>query len=118
MKAAEFFTDAKDTKITGGSIINNETETTTNWGGGGIYINNNGTLMIPSALITNNSAAGLGGGVAGCPHAKIIIGEKETTSAGQAGKQRRSVQEHCFGNELSFEYGAAVQCSCVCCFFW
>lgn len=77
------FTDAKDTKITGGSIINNETETTTDWGGGGIYINNNGTLMIPSALITNNSAAGLGGGVAGCPHAKIIIGEKETTSAGQ-----------------------------------
>lgn len=77
------FTDAKDTKITGGSIINNETETTTDWGGGGIYINNNGTLMIPSALIANNSAAGLGGGVAGCPHAKIIIGEKETTSAGQ-----------------------------------
>lgn len=77
------FTDAKDTKITGDSIINNETETTTDWGGGGIYINNNGTLMIPSALITNNSAAGLGGGVAGCPHAKIIIGEKETTSAGQ-----------------------------------
>lgn len=77
------FTDAKDTRITGGSIINNETETTTDWGGGGIYINNNGTLMIPSALITNNSAAGLGGGVAGCPHAKIIIGEKETTSAGQ-----------------------------------
>ena len=77
------FTDAKDTKITGGSIINNETETTADWGGGGIYINNNGTLMIPSALITNNSAAGLGGGVAGCPHAKIIIGEKETTSAGQ-----------------------------------
>lgn len=26
------FTDAKDTKITGGSIINNETETTTDWG--------------------------------------------------------------------------------------
>ena len=77
------FTDAKDTKITGGSIINNETETTTDWGGGGIYINNNGTLMIPSALITNNSAAGLGGGVAGCPHAKIIIGEKETTGTGQ-----------------------------------
>ncbi|MCQ5072298.1 hypothetical protein, partial [Adlercreutzia sp. DFI.6.23] len=77
------FTYAKDTKITGGSIINNETETTTDWGGGGIYINNNGTLMIPSALITNNSAAGLGGGVAGCTHAKIIIGEKETTSAGQ-----------------------------------
>lgn len=77
------FTDAKDTKITGGSIINNETETTTDWGGGGIYINNNGTLMIPSALITDNSAAGLGGGVAGCPHAKIIIGENETTSTGQ-----------------------------------
>ena len=77
------FTDAKDTKITGGSIINNETETITDWGGGGIYINNNGTLMIPSALITNNSAAGLGGGVAGCPHAKIIIGEKETTGTGQ-----------------------------------
>ena len=77
------FTDAKDTKITDGSIINNETETITDWGGGGIYINNNGTLMIPSALITNNSAAGLGGGVAGCPHAKIIIGEKETTGTGQ-----------------------------------
>lgn len=91
------FTDAKDTKITGGSIINNETETTTDWGGGGIYINNNGTLMIPSALITNNSAAGLSGGVAGCPHAKIIIGEKETTSAGQLESSAAVFKNTAFG---------------------
>ena len=81
------FTDAKDTKITGGSIINNETETTTDWGGGGIYINNNGTLMIPSALITNNSAAGLGGGVAGCYWSQV----KSATPKSEINRQSRPI---------------------------
>lgn len=61
--------------IIAGSIINNKTETTTDWGGGGIYINNEATLQIDSAQITKNTAESLGGGVAGCPHAKIGIGE-------------------------------------------
>lgn len=61
--------------ITGGQIKSNETKTTTDWGGGGIYINNEASLRIDSAKITNNTAESLGGGVAGCPHAKIGIGE-------------------------------------------
>lgn len=61
--------------IIAGSVINNKTETTTDWGGGGIYINNEATLQIDSAQITKNTAESLGGGVAGCPHAKIGIGE-------------------------------------------
>ena len=39
--------------------------------------------MIPSALITNNSRCWSGWRRCWLPHAKIIIGEKETTSAGQ-----------------------------------
>lgn len=61
--------------ITSGQIKSNETKTTTDWGGGGIYINNEASLRIDSAKITNNTAESLGGGVAGCPHAKIGIGE-------------------------------------------
>lgn len=61
--------------ITGGQVKSNETKTTTDWGGGGIYINNEASLRIDSAKITNNTAESLGGGVAGCPHAKIGIGE-------------------------------------------
>lgn len=61
--------------ITGGTIKNNRTETKTDWGGGGVYINTDGSLRIDSASITNNTAKGLGGGVSGCPHAKIGIGK-------------------------------------------
>lgn len=61
--------------ITGGSILENKTLTTADWGGGGIFVNSGATLRIESALITKNKAAGYGGGVAGCPHAKIGIGE-------------------------------------------
>lgn len=61
--------------ITGGTIKKNTTETQTDWGGGGVYINTDGSLRIDSASITNNTAKGLGGGVSGCPHAKIGIGE-------------------------------------------
>ena len=57
------------------SIKNNRTETKTDWGGGGVYINTDGSLRIDSASITNNTAKGLGGGVSGCPHAKIGIGK-------------------------------------------
>lgn len=60
--------------VTGGSIIDNKTTTTIDWGGGGIFVNNSSTLKIASALITDNTAQGLGGGVAGCPHASIGIG--------------------------------------------
>lgn len=61
--------------ITGGSILGNKTLTTVDWGGGGIFVNSGATLRIESALITENKAEGYGGGVAGCPHAKIGIGE-------------------------------------------
>ena len=67
--------------ITGGQIKSNETKTTTDWGGGGIYINNEASLRIDSAKITNNTAESLGGGVAGCPHAKIGIGEIDNGAA-------------------------------------
>lgn len=58
-----------------GEIKGNETLTTTDWGGGGVYVNNDSSLLIDSARITNNTAKSLGGGVAGCPHAEIGIGE-------------------------------------------
>ncbi|MCI8425287.1 MAG: hypothetical protein HFJ72_06475, partial [Adlercreutzia sp.] len=62
-------------RLNGGSILRNKTKTTTDWGGGGIFIERMGDLKIASTLITNNRAKGLGGGVSGCPHAEIGIGE-------------------------------------------
>lgn len=61
--------------IVSGSITNNTSKTTFAWGGGGIFVENSGTLKLESALITGNTAEGLGGGVSGCPHAKIGIGD-------------------------------------------
>lgn len=72
---------AKYGQIVGGTIEGNKTKTTTDWGGGGIYVNNDGKLRIDSALITENTANSLGGGVAGCPHAKIGIGEMTNGAA-------------------------------------
>lgn len=71
------FFDGKDGHITAGLITENSTGTTVDWGGGGIYINNNGSMRIDSARITKNTANALGGGIAGCPHAKIGIGPLE-----------------------------------------
>lgn len=61
--------------IVSGSITGNTSETTFAWGGGGIFVENSGVLKLESALITANTAQGLGGGVSGCPHAKIGIGD-------------------------------------------
>lgn len=62
-------------RIEAGAITGNETRTTTSWGGGGIFIESMGTLSLGTTLITGNTAQGLGGGVSGCPHAKIGIGK-------------------------------------------
>lgn len=67
--------------ITAATIKENKTLTTTDWGGGGVYINNDGVLQIESARITNNTAESLGGGVAGCPHAEIGIGQMQNGAA-------------------------------------
>lgn len=62
--------------INAGSITNNRTETTRDWGGGGIFIQSQRTLTFGNAAtITNNEARGLGGGLSGCPHAAMGIGE-------------------------------------------
>lgn len=61
--------------IEGGIIINNSTHTTIDWGGGGIFVESRGVLRIGTASITGNHADGLGGGVSGCPHASIGIGD-------------------------------------------
>lgn len=70
--------------ISAGSIIGNRTATTFDWGGGGIFVNNDVTLTFKStstgsgtgtATIRDNTANGLGGGVSGCPHAYISIGD-------------------------------------------
>lgn len=68
-------------EITAATIKGNKTATKTDWGGGGIYINNDGILRIESARITLNKAEGLGGGVAGCPHAEIGIGKMQNGAA-------------------------------------
>lgn len=61
--------------IAAGTITGNTSETTFAWGGGGIFVENAGTLKLESARITANTAQGLGGGISGCPHAKIGIGD-------------------------------------------
>lgn len=59
--------------ITGGKIINNHCTTLYDWGGGGVYVNSSASLNIDTPRITNNTANGLGGGVSGCPDAKVAL---------------------------------------------
>ena len=61
-------------EILKGTISSNTTKTTFAWGGGGIFVESKGVLYLGSSLITGNTAGGLGGGVSGCPHAYIGIG--------------------------------------------
>ncbi|NLQ13553.1 LPXTG cell wall anchor domain-containing protein [Olsenella sp. KGMB02461] len=65
------YTAAANSTINSGSITGNKTETDWSWGGGGIFIENNGVLTMKSVVITGNTANGLGGGIAGCPHARL-----------------------------------------------
>lgn len=70
-------------EIIKGEIYGNKTETWYSLGGGGIFIESNGHLKIGVPRVSANTAVGLGGGVAGCPHAYIGIGPifgDETTS--------------------------------------
>lgn len=57
------------------TITDNHTKTTYDWGGGGLFVESKGVLKLGSSLITQNTAEGLGGGIAGCPHASIGIGK-------------------------------------------
>lgn len=61
-------------EIIKGEIFGNVTNTLYSLGGGGIFIESGGKLKIGVPRISANSANGLGGGVAGCPHAYIGIG--------------------------------------------
>lgn len=67
------YTAARAAKITAGNILNNETKTTTDWGGGGIFVESRGRLAIPTIKVAGNTAYGLGGGISGCPHARIGV---------------------------------------------
>ncbi len=62
------------TKILGGKIDGNTTKTKLSWGGGGVFIESMGVVKLTTARVTNNHAEGLGGGIAGCPHAEMGIG--------------------------------------------
>lgn len=64
----------QNARITKGLISGNTSQTTTDWGGGGIFVEVQGSLELTSVLVNANTARGLGGGVAGCPHAKTGIG--------------------------------------------
>lgn len=67
---------APDAKITAGSILNNTSQTTTDWGGGGIFVESRGKATLSTVKVWNNTAYGLGGGISGCPHARIgVAGE-------------------------------------------
>lgn len=61
-------------EILKGEIFGNRTNTLYSLGGGGIFIETDGRLKIGVPRVSANSANGLGGGVAGCPHAYIGIG--------------------------------------------
>lgn len=67
------YTAAKESVINKGTITNNSTSTKWSWGGGGIFVESNGVLKMTSVVVTNNTADALGGGIAGCPHARIGI---------------------------------------------
>lgn len=78
--------------IQAGAITGNTTETTFAWGGGGIFVESKGVLKLGTSLITDNDAQGLGGGVSGCPHANIGIGDITEGAAifgNRATKERR-----------------------------
>lgn len=68
-------------KINAGTIIKNTTKTRFSWGGGGLFVENMSKTYVGSTIVTNNTAEGLGGGVSGCPHATIGIGELNETIA-------------------------------------
>lgn len=61
--------------IAAGAISNNTCETSIAWGGGGVFVESKGVLKVESALVAANTADGLGGGISGCPHANIGIGD-------------------------------------------
>lgn len=70
------YTAAPDAKITAGNILNNTSQTTTDWGGGGIFVESRGKATLSTVKVWNNTAYGLGGGISGCPHARIgVAGE-------------------------------------------
>lgn len=70
------YTAAPDAKITAGNILNNTSKTTTDWGGGGIFVESRGKATLSTVKVWNNTAYGLGGGISGCPHARIgVAGE-------------------------------------------
>lgn len=68
---------ATPAEIKAGQILGNKTRTTYDWGGGGIFVESKGILKLGNSWITDNEAQGLGGGIAGCPHASIGIGKIE-----------------------------------------
>ncbi len=108
----------KDTKITGGSIINNETETTTDWGGGGIYINNNGTFDDSLLPLLRTTALLVWVEALLAALMRKLLSERRKQPGGQLESSAAVFRNTASGNIHPFEYGAAVQCSCVCCFFW
>ena len=63
-----------------GVITNNKCNTTFSWGGGGIFIESQGVLRVDSVLVNGNTADGLGGGIAGCPHARMGVGLLEANT--------------------------------------
>lgn len=73
----EVWEQAAPAEIKKGQIIDNKTHTTYDWGGGGIFVESKGVLKLGNSWITDNTAQGLGGGIAGCPHASIGIGKIE-----------------------------------------
>lgn len=73
-------TQGKPCVIKAATISGNKSNTKTDWGGGGIFIESKGYLKIEPALINNNTARGLGGGISGCPHAKMGIGTIENAA--------------------------------------
>ncbi|WP_251198236.1 SpaA isopeptide-forming pilin-related protein [Anaerotardibacter muris] len=69
------YTASPDAVINGGNIKHNTSKTSTEWGGGGLFIESKGKVTISTVAVTSNTAGGLGGGVAGCPHAHISMGQ-------------------------------------------
>lgn len=87
-------------KITGGTISNNKTGTSFSWGGGGIFVESVGHLYLSTASIYDNTASGLGGGISGCPHAKIGIGDVSEAAAIFSNVAKK---ETCPSNEVLYD---------------